>query len=111
MGLASSWMLQRFRSAWLTENMPMLVLRLLREASLTEWEILSLLHSRYGLTPSTREFARLEKGILAKGYASIEAEAGGDKLRITAEGITLLLRLEKEYRQIVENIAHSQGAG
>jgi hypothetical protein len=34
--------------------MPMLVLRFLRESSMSEWEILSRLHDRYELTPSKR---------------------------------------------------------
>ena len=103
-------MLQRFRSAWLTENMPLLVLRLLREASLSEWEILSQLHSKYGLTPSNREFGRLEKGLLGKGYANLESEHGGEKLCITSQGIGLLSRLEKEYKEIVSDIVRSPGA-
>jgi hypothetical protein len=102
-------MSQRFRSAWLSENMPMLVLRLLRDTSLTEWEILSRLHSRYGLTPSSREFGRLEKSLLGKGFVSLESETSRDKLRITNEGVGLLVRLEKEYADIVSNIAHAKG--
>lgn len=101
-------MLQRFRSAWLAENMPLLVLRLLRDSSLTEWEILSRLHSKYALTPTNREFGRLEKGLLGNGYVSIESEIGEDKLRITAKGAGLLVRLEDEYREIVSDIVHSQ---
>lgn len=92
--------------------MPLLVLRLLRESSQSEWEILSRLHLRYGFTPSAREFARLEKALINSGYATIEqAIGGGSRLRITAKGIGVLVRLENEYRGVVSNIVRSQATG
>jgi len=57
-------MLSRFRSAWLSENVPLLVLRLLNESALSEFEMLSRLHARYGLTPNSREFGRLKRTLL-----------------------------------------------
>jgi hypothetical protein len=107
--LVSTWMLQRFRSAWLAANLPLLVLRLLRESILSEWEILSRLHEKYGLNPTAHEFGRLEKWLLDKGFVSIEAHADGEKLQITTEGLGLLRRLEDEYRAVVENTGRPKG--
>src|ERR1017187_4359125 len=99
--MVSSWMLARFRSAWLSQNLALLVLRLLTESALSEWEILSSLHTRYGLSPNAREFARLERGLLAQGYANLEAGNGGKRLQITAAGLRVLRRLEEEHRTVV----------
>lgn len=108
--MVSIWILSRFRSAWLSENTPLLVLRLLRESTLSEWEILSRLHLRYGLNPSAREFGRLEKVLLRDGYAGFEPGLGENKLLITTAGLRLLLRLEEEYRAVVSNVKSSSGA-
>jgi hypothetical protein len=107
--MVSSWMLSRFRSAWLSQNLVLLVLRLLRDSSLSEWEILSSLHSRYGLIPSAREFGRLEKELLGGGYAVLEDGKDGGKLRITSTGMSALRRMEEEYRMVVSNIVQSRG--
>jgi len=94
-------MVTRFRSAWLIQNMDLLVLKLLRDSTLSEWEILSRLHSKYGLNPNAREFARLEKTLLGKGYASMDTAHRMSKLQITHRGLRLLRRLEEEYRSVV----------
>jgi hypothetical protein len=105
-------MVQRSRGAWLSANLPLMVLRLLRESALSEWEILSRLHSSYGLSPSAQEFGRLEKSLVGEGYASVDSLVGGDKLQITAEGLRLLLRLEEEYRAVVASAGrYSGGSG
>jgi hypothetical protein len=109
--MVSSWMLQRSRSAWLSANLPLLVLRLLRESSLSEWEVLSRLHSRYGLSPSAHEFGRLEKSLLGEGYARLDPWPGGDKLGITSEGLGLLRRLEEEHREVVAHAGSSKEGG
>jgi hypothetical protein len=101
-------MVSRFRSAWLSQNLVLLVLRLLRESGLSEWEILSALHSRYGLDPTAREFRRLEKELVGGGYALIESGKEGGKLQITGAGVSALHRLEEEYRMIVSNAMQSQ---
>lgn len=99
--MANNWTLTRFRSAWLTQNLDLLVLKLLRESTLSEWEILSRLHSRYGLNPTPREFARLERDLTGKGFASFEQASGEEKFEITSRGLTLLSRMEEEYRSVV----------
>ena len=102
-------MVSRFRSAWLSQNLALLVLRLLRESTLTEWDILSRLHSRYGLGPSAHEFERLEKELIRGGYATLEASAGGSRLHITTTGLGLLVKLEDEYHIIVGDVTRPHG--
>ena len=102
--MVSNWVLSRFRTAWLTQNLALLVLRLLRESSLSEWEILARLHARYGLSPSAREFGRLEKELVGEGFASVEPDAAGDRLQITTLGVGILMRLEKEHRSMVSSV-------
>jgi hypothetical protein len=102
-------MLSRFRSAWLSQIGSLLVLRLLRESALSEFEILSRLHTRYGLTPNAREFGRLIKTLLGQGFVRLESGLGGNELQITTAGNMLLSQLEEEYRAVVSNIMRSQG--
>ncbi len=104
-------MVQRSRWAWLSANLPLIVLRLLRESALSEWEILSRIHSSYGLSPSAHEFGRLEKSLVGEGYASVDSRLEGDKLQITTEGLRLLLRLEEEYRAVVASAGRYSGGG
>jgi hypothetical protein len=106
--MVSSWMVSRFRSAWLSQNLVLLVLRLLRASTLSEWEILSTLHSRYGLNPSAREFQRLEKELVGEGYARVNSGKDGSTLNITTAGLGVLRRLEEEHRTLVSNVAQSQ---
>jgi hypothetical protein len=106
--MVSSWMLSRFRSAWLSQNLALLVLRLLRGSTLSEWEILSALHSRYGLNPTAREFERLEKELVGGGYAQMNLGKDGSRLKITAAGLGALRRLEEEHRTVVSSVAQSQ---
>ncbi len=101
--MVSSWVLSRFRTAWLTQNLTLLVLTLLRESTLSEWEILARLHSRYGLNPSGREFGRLEKELVGEGFVVVEPGIGGDRLRITTAGTGVLARLQREYNSLVSN--------
>lgn len=103
-------MLLRFRSAWLSKNLTLLVLRLLRESTLSEWEILSRLHSRYGFTPSAREFERLEKELQDGGYATLALRGERSNLQITTRGIGLLVRLEEEHRTVVSTIGPPRSA-
>ncbi|MGH9918677.1 MAG: hypothetical protein ACRD6W_07405 [Nitrososphaerales archaeon] len=101
-------MVSRFRSAWLSENLALLVLRLLKRSTLNEWEILFTLHSRYGLNPSAREFQRLEKTLVGEGYALVDPGKHGGKLKITAAGLGALRRLEEEHQTVVLNAMHSR---
>jgi hypothetical protein len=103
-------MLSRFRLAWLSQNGLLLVLRLLQESSLSEYEILSRLHARYGLTPNAREFGRIKKTLLGKGYARLDSGLGADNLQITSAGVRLLRLLEEEYRGVVSNMARLENS-
>jgi hypothetical protein len=107
--MVSSWMVSRFRSSWLSQNLVLLVLRLLGESRLSEWEILSALHSRYGLDPTAREFGKLEKGLVSGGYALLESGRDCSRLQITSVGMTALRRLEEEHRMVVSNVVQPQG--
>lgn len=98
--MVANWTVTRFRSAWLSQNMDLLVLKILSDSSLSEWEILSRLHSKYGLNPSAREFARLERAMVGKGFVRLDTSQGG-KFEITELGVMLLRRLEEEYRSVV----------
>jgi len=102
-------MLSRFRSAWLSQNLALIVLRLLRGSTLSEWEILSALHSRYGLNPTAHEFERLEKELVGEGYALVDPGIWGSKLKITTAGLGALRRLEEEHRTLVSSVMRSQG--
>ena len=102
--MVSSWMLSRFRSAWLSQNLVLLVLRLLRGSTLSEWEILSTLHSRYGVNPTAREFERLERELVGEGYALVDSGKDGSRLKITTAGLGALRRLEQEHQTVVSNV-------
>ncbi|MDA4118769.1 MAG: hypothetical protein OK455_10570 [Thaumarchaeota archaeon] len=77
---------------------------------MNEFEILSHLHLRYGLTPSNQEFGRLKKVLLTEGYAKMERSSGNNELQITTAGIKLLRLLEEEYREVVSNVVRLQRA-
>jgi hypothetical protein len=106
--MVSSWMLSRFRTAWLSQNLALLVLRLLRNATLSEWEILSRLHSRYGLSPTALEFQRLERELILEGFALVASGDDGSKLQITTSGLKVLRALEEEYRAVVASASAPQ---
>jgi hypothetical protein len=108
--MASSWMVSRFRTAWLSQNLDLLVLRLLRESAMSEWQVLSRLHAMYGLEPSAREFARLEKRLVRDGFMVLETSDGDEKLRITPFGLDLLRRVEDEYRKVVGDLVRLPGS-
>lgn len=77
------------------------VLEVLRGSELGEWEILELLHSRYGSTPAAREFRRVAGALIGEGYVIAGGEGKERKLRISDRGLVLAQRLEEEYRAIV----------
>jgi hypothetical protein len=94
----------------LRENLLLVVLRLLKESQLSEWEILDLLYSRYESTPSVKEFRKLTETLVEGGYASFIWENRTDKLQVSEAGITLLRRLEEEYDSIIWGIKDSSNA-
>jgi hypothetical protein len=102
-------MLHRFRSAFFHENLLLIVLGLLSESELSEWEILSSLFAKYESTPNDKEFRRLVESIVNGGYASFEGKVGNRKLRLNKRGITLLRRLKEEYRSVVSKTVRYQG--
>jgi len=106
--LESNWMMSRFRTAWLSENLPLFVLRLLRDTAMSEFEVLSRLHARYAMTPNSREFGCLKRAFMREGYARLEPGPEGDVLVVTASGVRLLRLLEDEHRAVVSNIIRSQ---
>jgi hypothetical protein len=107
--MVSNWMLSRFRTAWMSQNLALLVLRLLRDSALSEWEILSRLHAKYGLNPTAREFERLERDLLGEGFALVASDDDGSKLKITTSGLKVLRTLEEEHRTVVSSVARPQG--
>jgi len=103
--------LQRFRSAFLHENLTLFVLMLIEDSEKREWEVLSELYARHRLTPSAGEFRRLLESLVNGGYATFESTEGTRRLRITKTGMKLLRSLEDEYRAIVSNIGEAQVTG
>lgn len=108
--MAETWIVRRMRIAFLRENMLLIVLKLLREGEKGEWEVLSALDSRFGLTPSAKEFRKVEETLVGGGYARLERPDGSRVLRMTDVGAALLGRLEEEYRAVVSGYDPSPGA-
>lgn len=104
--MVSSWMVTRFRSSWISQNLALLVLRLLSESTRSEWELLSSIHAKYGVAPSARELGTLERELLRDGYAALEPGAGG-RLSVTHRGLRLLGRLEEEHLALVADTIRS----
>jgi hypothetical protein len=105
--LPATWLIHRFRSALFHENLLLIVLGLLKDSELSEWEVQSLLYSRYRLTPAAKEFRKLVDLLVSEGFVTLEAARGTQKLRMTSAGMKLLRSLESEYRAIVSNISGS----
>jgi hypothetical protein len=108
--LPTTWMLHRFRSAFLRENLLFLVIRLLKDADLSEWEILNLLYSRYETSPGAKEFRKLLETLVSEGYASLEPAGKTRRLRLDVRGTRLLRGIEEEYRSIISGIEESSSA-
>lgn len=101
---------QRLRSAFLRGNSLVVVLRLLRGSDLSEWELLSTIHQRFGWAPEAKEFRRLCDLLLESGYADLVLSGQTRRLKITGEGAELLVRLEDHYRAIMSGLDDSWGA-
>ena len=93
--MRETWMLQRFRAAVLRESLMLIVMGLLAESPLSEWEVLDALHRRFTLTPTARDFHKLVIFVVGAGYADVEPSRGGRRLVITSRGKELFRRLEE----------------
>lgn len=102
--MSSSWVIHRFRRAFLQENLMLITLRLLKRSEASEWEVLDSIYSRYRLAPDAKEFRRVLDALVSGGYASSEPGYDVRNLRITRTGLKLLRGLEDEYRAIVLSI-------
>jgi DNA-binding PadR family transcriptional regulator len=100
----TTWVTDRFRSVLFHENMLLIVLSLLKDSELGEWEIWSLLRSRYGTTLAAREFRKILDTLIDEGYASSRWEGPTRKLRLNETGLVLHRRLEAEYQAIISSI-------
>ena len=97
----TSWMQYRIRTKWLEGNLLLILLRLLREGPLAQWEILDSLYRSFGLSPDERIFGELVQSLGSQGYLSIRGEGKRHQLQISRDGLKLLSELEKEYKAIV----------
>src|ERR1700733_15068076 len=105
----TTWVIDRFRSVLFHENLLLIVLSLLKDSELGEWEIWSLLRSRYGTTLAgttlaAREFRKIVDTLIDGGYASSRWEGTTHKLRLNETGLVLHRRLEAEYQAIISSI-------
>jgi hypothetical protein len=91
----------RIRSKLLDGNLPLIVLRLLRNVSMDKWEILDSIYHSFGISPDERELERLIKSFNDRGYLQITGNGKRARLRIQTSGVRLLSRLEQEYRAIL----------
>ena len=103
--MATNWMLYRIRSRWLNGNLPLLVLGLLREADLCDWEILDSLYRRYGMTPETREFQNLLNSLVRQGYVEVRRSKDTYRLRVRESGMKLLSEFERVYETFARNLS------
>lgn len=108
--MVETWIIRRMRIALLRENMLLIVLRMLSEGEKGEWEVLSALDSRFGLTPSAKEFRKVEETLVGGGYATLVRPEGSRVLRMTDVGAALLRRLEEEYRAVLSGRDPPSGA-
>jgi hypothetical protein len=102
--LTTIWVIDKFRSLLFHENLLLIVLSMLKDCELSEWEIWRLLHSRYGTTPTAREFQKIIDIITDGAYAKCRWEGSIRKLQLSEAGLVLQRRLEEEYRAIISII-------
>lgn len=102
--MTSSWVIQRFRRAFLYQNLLLITLRLLSDSELSEWEVLDSLYSRYRLALDAKDFRKMVDVLVNGGFASYDEADQVGKLRITGTGVRLLHGLEDEYRAITSSI-------
>src|SRR5712692_7130872 len=97
----TTWMEYRIRSKWLNGNLPLIVLKLLRNVSMDRWEILDSIYHSFGITPDEKELEKLIRSFHALGYLQITGSGKRTRLRIDRSGLRLLSRLEQEYKRIL----------
>ncbi len=97
----TTWMQYRIRSKWLDGNLPLIVLRLLRNVAMDRWEILDSLYNSFGISLDEKELEKLIKSFHDVGYLQVIRAGKRRRLRIDRSGLKLLSRLEREYLAIV----------
>ncbi len=97
----TTWMQHRIRSKWLDGNLPLIVLRLLRNASMDRWEILDSLYHSFGITADEKELEKLIKSFHNLGCVQPIGSGKRTRLRIDRSGLRLLFRLEEGYLAII----------
>ena len=97
----TTWMQYRIRTKWLEGNLLLILLKLLREGPLAQWEILDSLYHSFGLSPDERIFGELVQFLVSQGYLWIPAEGEVHQLQISRDGLKLLSEIEREYKAIV----------
>ncbi len=105
----STWMQYKIRSRWFEGNLPLLILRLLRESPLGEWEILDSLFHSLRLQPNERELERLIKSFVRLGYLQVVRGRREPRLRINKAGLKLLSELEREQSAILREFNPGSG--
>jgi DNA-binding PadR family transcriptional regulator len=108
--MAATWVTHRLRTALVHGNLMLIVLGLLADSELSEWELMNELFTRCASLPTSKEFRRLVDELVEGGYTSAAVEGGTRKLRITSHGRTLLRRLQDEYREVASSLRDG-GAG
>jgi|SRR5271170_3623642 len=102
--MPSSWVIHRFRRAFLREQILLITLRLLRDSQRSEWEVLDSLYSRYRLAPDPKDFRKLVDSLVNGGFASCGEVGDVRRLTITRAGVKLLHGLEEEYLAVMSSI-------
>ena len=102
--MSARWVIRGFRRAFLEENAILLILRLLRDSELSEWEVLDSLYSRYRLAPERNDFHLLLHSLVDGGFARYEEAEDSGRLNITRAGVELLHALEDEYRAVMSTV-------
>ena len=100
----STWMQYKIRARWFQGNLPLIILKLLRESPLGEWEILDSLYHSLRLAPNEREFERLIKSFVRLGYLQVVFWRKEPRLRINKAGLKLLSELEREQYAILREL-------
>ena len=100
----STWMQYKIRSKWFEGNLPLIILRLLREMPLGEWEILDSLYHTLRLAPNEREFEKIIKSFVRLGYLQVVSWRREPRLRINKAGLRLLSELEREHNAILREL-------
>lgn len=107
----TSWVQYRIRSKWLEGNLLLVALRLLRERSLAEWEILDSLYHSFEFSPDEGKFKELVQSLVSEGYVRLSGDTEMNRLQISGDGLRLLHELEKEYKDFLSNLSIGEKEG